>query len=241
MSVIPRQLLALGLVCLGLACRSPLADLPKPKSGPFALAVPPVALEDHSRTLKRIRDIAPGEPNTPAARAAALELHRLAFDTAFRTRAQAEGLWLDPSAPLRLELTLTTVGEVRTKYIVYGILSGVAWGVGTGLLTHNARLAVGLGAFELVEESVFWIAGSSLFGRYSAPVVLEAQLLGAGASQPLWTETYFVIGGGRRLKDFPEDRRKVREVQLQASLARALDKLFEDLAALPGRPTAAPR
>lgn len=225
-------------ICLLLACRSPLADLRPPAGRPFSLALSPVGVEDHSRTLKRLRDLQAGETNTAEARGAALEGQRAYLDRAFRERAQSEGLILDPDSPYRLDLTLTTVGEVRTKYIVYGILSGVAWGVGTGLITHNVRLAVGLGAYELAEESLFWIAGSSLFGRYSAPVVLEAQVQERGRPKPLWSETYFVVWGGDRLKAFPEAQRKDRAIQLHASLERALDKLFADLKALPGTSSA---
>jgi hypothetical protein len=173
-------------------CRSPLTELRPPPGQALAFAVPPVAVEDHSHMLKRIRDLEPGEANTPAARRAALDSHAAYLDRAFRAKALAQGLRLDPDAPYRLELTLTTVGDVPTKLIVYGILSGVAWGVGTGLVTNNIKLAIGLGAYELAEESVFWIAGSSLLGKYSAPVVLEARLLEKGVKKPLWSETYYL-------------------------------------------------
>lgn len=226
-------LLALGLFLLATACRSPLADLHSHKGSRIAIHVPPVEMEDHSRNLKRIRGMATGEANTPEARKAALEGHRQYLDAAFRQRATGMGLLLDPEAPYRLELRVTTLGEVRTKYIVYGILSGVAWGIGTGLATHNVKLAVGLGGYELLEESVFWIAGSSLFGRFSAPVVLETRLFERDRPKPLWSETYFVIWGGSHLKTYPEAQRKLREIQLHASLDRALDKVFEDLRQIP--------
>ncbi len=228
---LPRMLLVFGLLLA--ACRSPLADLRPAKGERLALELPPVVVEDHSRTLKRIRDVAVNEPNSAEARKAALEAHGAYLDAAFRRRAAEKGLALDPAAPYRLELRVTTLGEVRTKYIVYGILSGVAWGVGTGLLTHNVKLAVGLGGYELVEESLFWIAGSSLFGRFSAPVVLEAELQEKGRPKPLWSETYLALWGGARLKAYPEADRKRREIQLHASLDRVLDKVFEDLAQVP--------
>ncbi len=227
------QILLAACFAAALGCRSPLADLQPPQGRPFQLAVPEVRLEDHSRSLKRLRDLAPHETNTPEARKQALEEHRAYLDLALRSRLAGQGLAVDPQAPLELELTLTTVGEVRTKYIVYGILSGVAWGVGTGLATHDPRLAVALGGYELVEESIFWIAGSSLFGRFSAPVVLEARLLERGRPKPVWSETYYVIYGGSHLKDHPEAARKVRQTQIQASLDRALDGLMKDLAKIP--------
>ena len=225
--------LALGLLLLAIGCRSPLKDLRARVGQPFALAVPTVVVEDHSRSLKRLREVEPAEKNTPEARKATLDAHGAYLDAAFRTRALTQGLRLDPAAPYRLELTVSTVGEVRTKYIIYGILSGVAWGVGTGLVTHNAQLALGLGAYEVVEESLFWIAGSTLFGRFSAPVVLEARLFEQGKPKPLWDESYYVIWGGKRLKEHAAPERKLRTVQLHASLDRALDKLFEDLVDLP--------
>lgn len=200
----------------------------------MALAIAPVAVEDHSRSLKRLRDLHPAETNTAEARKEALEAHRAYLDAAFRARATLRGLRLDPASPFQLELTITSLGEVRTRYIVYGIASGVAWGVGTGLATHNPQLALGLGAYELVEESLFWIAGSSLFGRYSAPVVVEARVFERGKPKPLWEETYYAIWGGTRLRDFPEADRRKREIQLQASLERIVDKVFADLSQIPG-------
>lgn len=227
-----RILLACALALGGLGCRSPLRDLRPAEGTRLSLAVPPVLVEDHSRSLQRLREVGPEDQNTPEARKAALESHRAYLDGRLRDRLAAQGLGVDPASPYRLELTLTTLGEVRTQYIVYGILGGVAWGVGTGLATHDPRLAVGLGAYELAEESLFWIAGSSLFGRYSAPVVLEARLLPAGGKGPVWEETYHVIWGGQRLKERPEAERTRRSIQVQASLDRALDKLCGDLAAL---------
>jgi len=218
---------------LAFGCRSPLQDLRPPEGRPFTLAVPPAAVEDHSRTLKRLRDLQPDEKNAPEARKDALEAHRAYLDAGLRNRLAARGIAVDPLSPYRLELTLSTVGEVRTKYIVYGILSGVAWGVGTGLATHNVKLALGLGGYELVEESLFWIAGSSLFGRFSAPVVLEARLLETGRKKALWEESYYVIWGGKRLKEYPEAQRGQRSVQIMASLDRALDKLCKALEVIP--------
>lgn len=227
------RLLVLLLIGFCIGCRSPLTDLHFPGNQGRALAVPSVLVEDHSRSLKHIRDIAPGEVNSAETRKSALEDHRKYLDASFRMRAPQEGIQLDSASPYRLDLTLTSVGEVRTKYIVYGILSGVAWGVGTGLITHNAKLAVGLGAYELVEESIFWIAGSSLFGRYSAPVVLEAQIFEQGKPKAIWSETYYVISGGKRLKSFPENAQRARSIQLHASLEHSLDKLFDDLKSIP--------
>lgn len=224
---------AFCLVLFALGCRSPLKDLRPPDGGHLSIALPPVLVEDHSRNLKRIRELQPKEKNTPEARKVALENHRGYLDTELRKRLMMLGLDVDPASPYRLELTLSTVGEVRTKYIVYGILSGVAWGVGTGLVTHNVRLAVGLGAYELAEESLFWIAGSSVFGRFSAPVVLEARIYEHGRDKPLWDETYYVVWGGKRLKEYPEMQRRKRSIQIQASLSRALDKLIKDLSAIP--------
>jgi hypothetical protein len=239
MLFLARMILVALLALILPGCRSPLTELKAPPGQTLAFAVPPVAVEDHSRTLKRIRDLEPGEVNTAGARRAALDGHAAYLDSAFRAKALAQGLRLDPDAPYQLELTLTTVGEVRTKYIVYGILSGVAWGVGTGLVTHNVKLAIGLGAYELAEESLFWIAGSSLFGKYSAPVVLEARVLEKGVKKPVWTETYYVIWGGKHLKAHSATEQKLRATQLHASLERALASLFEDLAKVPV-PTAAP-
>lgn len=219
------------LLLAGLACRSPLAGLKPGPQGPALQAA--VSVEDHSRHLARLRDPAPGEADTPGARHAALEAYARIFEADFRAEAPAHGLRVTPDADLRLDLRITSLGEVRAKYIAWGIASGVGWGVGTGLLAHDPRLAVGLGAYELVEESAFWIGGSVLMGRWSSPAVVEARLWRPGAEKPAWTETYYVLWARKELDAYPPGDRGKRDVQLHASLQRVLDKLFKDLEALP--------
>ena len=231
MSVRPYLLLALTLS--GLACRSPLADLHPGKEGP-ALRLN-VESEDHSRRLARLQD-APGEANTPASRQAALERHRAAFEADLRAEAASRGLRLETTADLHLDLKITSLGEVRAKYIAWGILSGVGWGVGVGLLAHNAQLALGLGVYELLEESAFWIGGSLLAGRWSSPAVVEARLSRAGADKPLWEESYYVLWARKELAACPPSERGRREVQLRASLRKVLGKLFRDLETIPDFP-----
>ncbi|GLH73594.1 hypothetical protein GETHLI_20960 [Geothrix limicola] len=233
--------IVLILALLGLGCRSPLTQVALRKGEP-ALGLT-VDVEDHSRRLSHLWS-ATGEADSPAARRAALERHRQAFEAELRTEATSRGLRLDPAAPLQLHLTLTSLGEVRTKYIAWGILSGVAWGVGTGLLVHNTRLAVGLGLYEFVEESAFWIGGSMLMGRWSSPAVVEARLCSPGSDKPLWEETYHVLWARRELAALPREEQGRREQQLQASLRKIRSNLFEDLERIPdfphGRTTPAP-
>ncbi len=226
-------LAALAVACL--ACRSPLIDLrPGWEKPTFALTV---ASENHSRKLTNLWTPT-GETDLPAARAAAIERHRNQFEADVRGEAAARGLRLEEAAALRLDLTITSLGEVRAKYIAWGIASGVAWGVGTGLIAHNTRLAVGLGVYELLEESAFWIGGSLLMGRWSSPAVVEAKLFRPGQIKPLWEETYHVLWASRELNAFPPKARRRREHQLQASLRKVIGKLFEDLEDIPEFPKA---
>ena len=223
----------LGLLAVGAGCRSPLAEVKA--SDQVALDLK-VTVEDHSRNLKRLRSLQPGESNSATTRADALESHRKWLETEFRAEASDRGLTVTQSAPLRLELTITSLGEVRAKYIFYGIASGVAWGVGTGLVAHDPRLAVGLGLYELVEESAFWIAGSAIFGAYSAPAVVEAAVFDGGSPKAVWTASFYILNGRKRLKALPEDQRSDRATQLHASLRVFLDKLFKELESIPGFP-----
>ncbi|WP_306599090.1 hypothetical protein [Geothrix sp. 21YS21S-2] len=220
---------------LALACRSPLATLKAVEGGP-SIRLARVSVEDHSRQLKRLKRQGPEEANTPEARRKALDDHGLWLESTFREEAAACGIAVRPDAPYRLELVVTDLGEIRTTYILYGIASGVAWGVGTGLLVHNTRLAVGLGGYELLEESAFWIGGSALFGSFSAPAVLEARLFAPGDVKPFWTETYYVLSGRSLIRELPEPARADRAIQLRASLQKAILKLLEDLEAIPGFP-----
>lgn len=228
------RLLLLAVVTLvGLACRSPLTEI-RPGPGEPTLDLT-VQVEDHSRRLARLKTPV-AEVDTPGARRAALETQRAAFEADLRAEAAARGLGLVPTSDLHLDLTITSLGEVRTKYLVWGILSGVGWGVGVGLLAHDTRLALGLGLYELVEESAFWLGGSLLMGRWSSPAVVEARLTRKGEAQPLWKETYFVLWARQELAAFPPGDQSLRERQLQASLRKVMAKLFHDLEAIPGFP-----
>lgn len=232
-----RTSLLIPLLLMGLACRSPLVDLPVEKTG-LRLALT-VAVENHSRKLSHLWT--PGkEADSPESRQSALERHRSTFEADLRAEAARRGLSLDPTAQLQLHLTITSLGEVRPKYIAWGILSGVAWGVGTGLLVHNTRLAVGLGAYELVEESAFWIGGSMLMGRWSSPAVVEAGLFREGTDKPIWEETYYVLWARQELAAFPCEAQSRRECQLQASLQKIIGKLFHDLEDMPAFPRPVP-
>ncbi len=223
----------LALLASGTACKSPLAEVEALPSTGLDLKI---SVEDHSRNLKRLRALQPGETNNAPARATALESHRTWLESEFRAEARDRGLTLGHGAPLRLELSITSLGEVRAKYILYGIAGGVAWGVGTGLVAHDPRLAIGLGLYELLEESAFWIAGSALFGAHSAPAVVEAAVFHGTAPKAIWTAGYYILNGRKRLKGLPEDQRSDRATQLRGALRVALDKLFKDLEAIPGFP-----
>jgi hypothetical protein len=141
-----------------------------------------------------------------------------------------------PGAPYQLELLVTDLGEIQTRYILYGIASGVLWGVGTGLLAHNSHLAWGLGVYELLEESAFWIGGSSLFGSFSAPAVVKARLYRTGKDAACWAETYCALSGRSLIEDLSDEQRSDRSIQLRASLQVVVLKILEDLETIPGFP-----
>lgn len=90
---------------------------------------------------------------------------------------------------------------------------------------------MGLGVYELLEESAFWLGGSVLMGAGPPPPV-EARLCRSGSAKPLWEETYFVLWVRKELTDFPAQERDRRDVQLR----KVLRKLFSDLEAIPDFP-----
>lgn len=229
----PGHVIPIGLLLL--ACRSPLARLGPMKEGP-SLQLAPVGVEDHSRQLKRLKHVTASDSNTPEARRETMGDYAKWFGETFTAEAQTCGIQFAADAPYRLEVTLTDLGEVRTKYIVLGIVSGVAWGVGTGVVAHSASLAVGLGGYELLEESAFWIGGSSLFSSLSAPAVVEARLVPMGEDRPVWMETYYALSGRTWTQAFPERLRGNRGVQIRASLQKIVTKILGDLEAIPGFP-----
>jgi hypothetical protein len=233
---IRKQLMNCALIAIfavSSACKSPLTEVKAP--GPVSLDVK-VTVENHSRNLKRLRAPQPGETNDALARSGALESHRAWLETEFRAEAMDRGLRVDQDAKMRVELTITSLGEVRAKYILYGIASGVGWGVVTGLVAHDPRLALGLGLYELLEESAFWIAGSAFFGAYSAPTVVEAAVFDRTNPKAIWTASYYILNGRKHTKELPEKLRSDRAIQLHGALRVALDKLFKDLESIPGFP-----
>ncbi len=234
-NVIVIRIFAICLCVLALACTSPLAKLQPCRGGP-TLQMAPVTVEDHSRQLKHLQAMAPSDANAPETRRIALAGHAKWLEATFQAEAEACGVRFGSEAPYRLELVVTDLGEVRTKYIVYGIASGVAWGVGTGLVAHDPRLALGLGGYELLEESAFWIGGIGLFSSFSAPAVVEARLIRTGEDKTIWTETYYALSGRSWIKALPKAIRSNRSIQLRASLQKIILKILADLETIPDFP-----
>jgi hypothetical protein len=224
-----------ALMLLVMACRSPLVSLPPTPGGP-ALCFLPTVVEDHSRSLKRLRRVQPGESNTPEARKDALAEHGRWLTATLVEEAALCGIRSAQDAPYRLEIRVTDLGEVQTKYILIGIASGVGWGVGTGLAAHNARLAVGLGTYELLEESAFWILGGSLFSSFSAPVMADVSLTSKDGGAPIWKETYYALSGRKWTKTLDKEARSDRGVQLRGSMQTLILEILEDLEKIPAFP-----
>jgi len=118
-------------------------------------------------------------------------------------------------------------GKTRLLYPVIGIsLDITAETIALGAVTHwnPALISANIG-FELLTSIPLWFGGSYLFGVAFRPVSVKARIYSTSSGTELWHGTYDRIVSGKFLENYPEQERSKKEVQLEASLANAINAL----------------
>jgi hypothetical protein len=151
-----------------------------------------------------------------------------------------------PGAPMSLDVArrmgraagadLVLVGRI----LGYGQLPLRYWLTGW-VLTASSQLAV-VGAatggnpvamasylgFDIMTDLPIWTGGFYAFGWAFRPVLIEVEVWQlTECEREIWTVREFALLGHEYLKAYPEQERKKKEVQLEANLTRAIEKLAE--------------
>ncbi len=82
---------------------------------------------------------------------------------------------------------------------------------------------------ELLLNTPIWFGGAYIFGWAFRPVTVEAWVLSAADGKGIWHESFDRIISGKVLKTYPESEQSKKEVQLEASLRRAISSLAKSL------------
>jgi len=122
-------------------------------------------------------------------------------------------------------------GKTRLLYPILGesldiTAESVVLGFATG---WNAPIIFGNIGFELLTSTPLWFGGAYLFGVAFRPVSVDATVLSAENGKVVWQKSVDRIMPGKILKSYPESERSKKEVQLEASLKKAVRAIAASL------------
>ena len=142
--------------------------------------------------------------------------------------------WLGSAtrAEVVLQISLSGYGQIKRKWLVYLIGSGVVEGVVQGVVVGKAVTGwagVVVAAEEIAQEVLTWGGGAALFKSYYSPVTLEGRLVNVVDGKTLWHDTAFVSTDRKELKRLPEEESARKETQLVLTAAKAEKELLDDL------------
>lgn len=144
---------------------------------------------------------------------------------------KALGQALDVDALLVIELS--SYGQIKRKWLVYligsGVVEGIIQGVVVGGATKNAWVGTAVFLEEVLQEALVWGGGAYLFDMYYSPVTLEGKLVSTTDGKTIWSVTAFVSVDRKALKKIPEEERKKKEVQLRLTAEKAANDLLKGL------------
>jgi hypothetical protein len=125
--------------------------------------------------------------------------------------------------------TVLDDGKVRWQWMAAGMFAdmtreSIALGVAT---SWNPVALLANAGFELPTGTPVWFGGGYLFGAAFRPVRVEAQAIDAITGETVWDDTEAAIIARERLKAYPPEERKKKEVQLRANLSNAMEALAE--------------
>lgn len=140
---------------------------------------------------------------------------------------------------LRKELKVDAIlyGEIpwygRTR-LIYPILGeslditgeSVALGLAT---TWNPVAIFANVSFELLTSTPLWFGGYYLLGWAFRPVTVEVWILSTEDGRKVWHKSVDRINSRTILKSYPESERSKKEIQLEASLRKAMEALARSM------------
>lgn len=122
-------------------------------------------------------------------------------------------------------------GKVRWQWMLAGMLADMTWeSVALGLATgwHPGVIFGNIG-FELLTSTPVWFGGGYLFGVAFRPVRVEARAFDTVEGEQVWKEAESAAYAKGILKEFPEEMRKRKELQLEVNLANVMESLADSL------------
>lgn len=134
-------------------------------------------------------------------------------------------------ADLVVSGSILDYGKVRWQWMLAGMLADMTWeSVALGFATnwHPGAIFGNIG-FELLTSTPVWFGGGYLFGVSFRPVRVEARAFDTVKGEPIWKEAESAAYAKGVLKEFSEEVRKKKEVQLEVNLAGVMESLADSL------------
>lgn len=122
-------------------------------------------------------------------------------------------------------------GKTNIIYPIIGLTADIAIEtVIIGLVTKwNPTIIWANVGLELLTNTPLWFGGSYLFGASMRPVELDVRLWSKDKPEEIISDDVGIFISRKTLKEYPEEERKKKEIQLEASLKKALNELSEEL------------
>lgn len=122
-------------------------------------------------------------------------------------------------------------GKTRLIYPILGeTLDVTAESIAIGVATQwNPVLIFGNIGFEVLTSTPLWFGGAYILGLAFRPVTVEAWVLSVQDGHEIWHKSADRIVSRKILKSYPESERPKKEIQLEASLRRAVSALSKSL------------
>lgn len=134
-------------------------------------------------------------------------------------------------ADLVVSGSILDYGKVRWQWMLAGMLADMTWeSVALGLATnwHPGAIFGNIG-FELLTSTPVWFGGGYLFGIALRPVRVEARAFDTVKGEQVWKEAESSAYARDALKEFPEEVRKKKEIQLELNLAEVMESIADSL------------
>ena len=134
-------------------------------------------------------------------------------------------------ADLVVSGSLLDYGKVRWQWLLTGMLldmtvDNIIIGLATGW--NPVALAASVG-WDLLTSAPIWFGGGYLFGVAFRPVRAEARAFETLQGYPIWQTMEEAVYAWSALKTVPEEKRGLKEVQLELNLAEIVESMGDSL------------